>query len=145
MRTEETMWREVGEVRGYSVPEVVVDRRGEVVEVGRRELSYGELADRCRDLEARNRDLFADWVDAVSESTEARRREGILRAELAEVRGFVERLMSFEFSTHSCGGGCPAYGGCSSSRRCEFPDWAMSRARELGVATPGSEGQKLRD
>lgn len=60
----------------------------------------------------------------------------VSEAENAELREYAAYLLDFiEPAAHqsSCNRACPAYKICAGSTRCVFVNWAMERARELGV------------
>jgi hypothetical protein len=61
---------------------------------------------------------------------------GDLKEENAKLREFVSQLMAFIDPTEhqdTCNRECPAYDKCAGSTFCEFPYWALKRAREFGI------------
>ena len=61
---------------------------------------------------------------------------GDLKEENAELREFISQLMAYIDPTEhqdTCNRECPAYDKCAGSTFCEFPYWALKRARELGI------------
>lgn len=54
-----------------------------------------------------------------------------VRAENAKLRELVSVLICFEFHALTVCEHCPIV--CDPSRSCRLPEWALGRARELGV------------
>jgi len=82
-----------------------------------------------------------EWVDARSYIPESLH-ESVIEAneawqvENTELREFISQLMAYINPTEhqdTCNRECPAYDKCAGSTFCEFPYWALKRARVLGI------------
>ena len=61
---------------------------------------------------------------------------GDLKEENAELREFISQLIAYIDPTDhqdTCNRECPAYDKCVGSTFCEFPCWALKRARVLVI------------
>lgn len=74
----------------------------------------------------------------MSKINEIKREISHIAEENDALREYATQLLNFIDSTaHQswCNRSCPAYRLCVWSTRCMFVDWAMERARELGIET----------